>query len=221
MEEPTLVKILRVFREKGGKASEEEIRRALSGEKPAYIDRAFEELRNRGIIGKEGDLWEISSSPEVEALIQKLFELYEKVNRAAKRELLIRGILSQTSWQYLLRFEVLVEILEQEGLEREEVGEFIQKEVERGYIEKFKVIWVGRASAAPIFMPSYYLSYLAYISPEEYQKLRRNTSLPVFEDEYLLGKYPEEIATPAKEYIEREYRELCNILRERAFFHWL
>ncbi len=221
MEEPTLVRILRILQDKGGKASEEEIRGALSGEKPAYIDRAFEELRNRGILRREGDLWEISSSPEIEALVQKLFALYEKVARAAKKEMLVRGILSRTSWHYLLRFEVLLEILEQEGFEREEIREFIQKEVERGYIEKFKVVWVGKASGAPIFMPSYYLSYLAYISPEEYRKLRGNTSVPVFEDEYLLGKYPDEVAAPAREYMEREHKELCNMLRERAFFHWL
>ncbi len=191
----------------------------------AQVRRALAELVARELIDRHGeDYYRYRATPKADELCRKLFALYDKVSTRPQKELLVRGLLSQPGPRYLWYINKLLEVLEREGFTREDAIPFLNQETERGYIKRVRMIFVARIPfTAPPFIPYYYMSDFRNIDPNEYEQLKqqcRNSGLLMNEEYYLVGTYPPELSQPATQYVEKEKRQMRDMLWEEVSQQW-
>lgn len=205
---PTVVKVLKCLRDGKGGKTEEEISDSIK-EGEYYVSEALERLVKEDIIAREGKLYHYNATPRAEDFSGKMFKLYEKVIQKLHKEWLVRGLLSSTPSHYPLRESTLVEVLEREGFDTEETSTFLAQEIEQGYIEKSKIVFMGtKPSAIPPFR---FCSRVRFTTLDEYEELKeegKNSGLAIYEEDYLKGNYPPEVANPALEYLKRRRKEM-------------
>jgi len=221
---PTAVKVLKYLRDVSAPSTHNDISRAVR-DGQAHVRRALAELVARGLIDRHGeDHYRYRATPEADELCRKLFALYDKVSTRTQKELLVRGLLSQPGPRYLWHMNKLLEVLEREGFTREDAVPFLDQETEKGYIKRVRMIFVARIPfTAPPFIPYYYMSDFRNIDPNEYEQLKqqcRNSGLLMNEENYLVGTYPPELSQPATQYVEKEKRQMRDMLWEEAFQQW-
>jgi len=221
---PTAVKVLKYLMSVSAPSTHSNITRAVR-EGQTLVDRALDELIARGLIDEcEEGYYQYRAIPEADELCQKLFALYDRVSTRLEKELLARGLLSQPGPRYLWQLNKLLEVLEREGFTREDVVPFLDQETKRGYIQRIKIIFVARIPfTAPPFIPYYYISDFRNIDPNEYEQLEQqchNSGLSMSEEYYIAGAYPPELSQPAIQYVEKEKRQVRDMLREEAFQQW-
>lgn len=223
-EMPTIVKILGYLRDSKTARDYPDIISNV-GEGQEYLDKALEKLVSGGIIANEGGSYHYEATPRTEEFCQKMFALYEKVIKKPHLELLIRGLLCQFPSRYLVHLSTLHKVLEREGISKEQINAFLQQEIGAGHVKKIKLIYVGKASLPfPLYIPSYYFSYLRNIASIEYEKVEeycQSSGLLFHEEDYLLGDYPSELANPAREYLQREKQQMLDALKEQALGQWI
>jgi len=189
------------------------------------VRRALAELGARGLIDRHGeDYYRYRATPEADELCRKLFDLYDKVSTRPQKELLVRGLLSQPAPRYLWHMNKLLEVIEREGFSREDAIPFLDQETEKGYIKRVRMIFVARIPfTAPPFIPYYNMSDIRNIEPNEYEQLKQqyhNSGLIMNEENYLMGAYPPELSQTAAQYVEKEKRQMRDMLWEEAFQQW-
>ena len=221
---PTALKVLKYLRDISAPSTHSNITRVVR-EGQTLVARALDELIARGLIDKCGDdQYQYRSTPEADELCQKLFALYDKVSTRSQKELLARGLLSQPGTRYLWQMNKLLEVLEREGFTRGDAVPFLDLEAKKGHIQRIKIIFVARIPfTAPPFIPYYYISDFRNIDPDEYEQLGqqcRNSGLSMSEEYYITGAYPSELSQPAIQYVEKEKRQVRDMLREEAFQQW-
>ncbi len=221
---PTVVKALKYLRDVSAPSTHNDISRAVR-EGQAHVHRALTELVARGLIDRHGeDYYRYQATPEADEACRKLFALYDKVSTRPQKELLVRGLLSRPGPRYLWHMNKLLEVLEREGFTREDAVPFLDQETEKGYIKRVRMIFVARIPfTAPPFIPYYYMSDFRNIDSNEYEQLKqqcRNSGLLMNEENYLMGAYPPELSQPATQYVEKEKRQVRDILWEEAFQQW-
>ena len=221
---PTVVKVLKYLRDVSAPSTHNDISRAVR-DSQAHVHRALTELVARGLIDRYGeDCYYYRATPEADELCQKVFALYDKVSTRPQKELLVRGLLSQPGPRYLWHMNKLMEVIEREGFSREDAVPFLDQETKKGYIKRVRMIFVAKIPfTAPPFIPYYYMSDFRNIDPNEYEQLKqqcRNSGLLMNEENYLMGTYPTELAQPATQYVEKEKRQMRDMLLEEAFQHW-
>ena len=221
---PAAVKVLKYLKDVSVPSTPSDISRAVY-EGQALVDRALTELVARGLIDRHGeDQYAYRATPEAGELCRKLFALYDKVNARLQMELLVRGLLSQPGPRYLWHKNKLLEVLERDGFVREDAALFLDRETKKGCIKRVRVIFVARISfTAPPFIPYYYMSDFRNVDADEHEQLRqqcRTLGLSMSEEDYLMGAYPSEPSQPAIRYLEKEKRQIRDILREEAFQQW-
>jgi hypothetical protein len=219
---PTVVKVLKYLRETSAAHTNTNITRAVN-EGQTLVTKALAELVARGLLVKKGARYRYRVTPETDKLCQRLFELYDKLSTRPQMELLIRGLLSQPGPRYLWHLNELLGVAEREGFSRKDVTAFLDGEMEKGYLTRVKMIFVVRApSAAPPFIPYYYMSDFRNVQPDEFDKLKQchALGLSINEESYLMGTYPPELSQPAVQYVEQEKRQVRDALLEEAFQMW-
>ena len=221
---PAAVKVLKYLRDVSAPSTHNDISRAVR-EGQAHVHRALTELMVRGLIDRHGeDHYHYRGTPEADELYRKLFALYDKVSTRPQKELLVRGLLSQPSPRYLWHMNKLLEVLEREGFTREDAVPFLDHETKKGYIKRVRIIFVaGIPFTTSPFIPYYYMSDFRNIDPNEYEQLKqqcRNLGLLMNEENYLMGTYPPELSQPATQYVEKEKRQMRDMLWEEAFQQW-
>jgi len=221
---PTAVKVLKYLRDVSVPSTHNDISRAVR-EGQAHVHRALTELVAWGLIDRRGeDHYHYRATPEADELCRKLFALYDKVSTRPQKELLVRGLLSRPGPRYLWHMNKLLEVLEREGFTREDAVPFLDQETEKDYIKRVRMIFVARIPfTAPPFIPYYYMSDIRNIDPNEYEQLKqqcRNSGLLMNEENYLMGAYPPELSQPATQYVEKEKRQMRDMLWEEAFQQW-
>ena len=221
---PTAVKVLKYLMDVEVPSTYTDISRAVH-EGQALVDRALTELMARGLIYRhEEDRYHYRATPEADELCRKLFALYGKVSARPQKELLVRGLLSQPGPRYLWHMNKLLEVLDREGFAREDAVPFLDRETRQGYLKRIRMIFVARISfMAPRFIPYYYMSDFRNVDANEYEQLKqqcRNLGLLMNEEDYLMGAYPPELSQPAIQYVEKEKRQIRDMLREEAFRQW-
>jgi len=221
---PAAVKVLKYLRDVSAPSTHNDISRAVR-EGQARVHKALTELVARGLIDRHGeDQYRYRATPEADELCQKLFVLYDKVSTRPQKELLVRGLISQVSPRYLWHMNKLLGVLEREEFSREDAVPFLDRETKKGYIKRVRMIFVARIPfTAPPFIPYYYMSDIRNIDPNEYEQLKkqcRNSDLLMNEENYLMGTYPPELSQSAVQYVEKEKRQMRDMLLEEAFQQW-
>ena len=221
---PTVVKVLKHLMTAPEPSLYNDITRAVH-EGQVLVDRALAELIGRGVVDMCGEAsYHYRATPETDEFCQRLFALYDKVMSRSQKELFVRGLLSQPGPRYLWRISKLLEVLEREGFAREDAIQFLDQETKKGYIRRVKIIFVARISfMAPPFIPYYYMSDFRNVDNDEYEQLKQQGDRLGFamdEEDYLMGTYPPELSQPAVQYVEKEKRQIRDMLKEEAFRQW-
>lgn len=222
MFEPTALKVLGFLREHPQGADAPALEKKL-GVNNRYLRKALEKLLQGHLVVEEGGCYKPVSG--LDEFSQKYIKLYQKLNRDRECQLIVRGLLSGVARQgYLLRLESLLFLLEEEGFNREEIKEFLRTEMKKGYLTQVKVCFRGEGYllTCPAFIPLSYVYYSHRDGFGDYTELRerwRRQGLVLREDEYLMAEYPQELAAPARQYLDEERQEIKERLRREALHH--
>jgi hypothetical protein len=221
---PAVVKVIKYLKDTGAKKTQEELATIID-EPLEYVNKALGKLIAINVVTQEEEGYLYHATPDSNQFAAQLMEVYEKVNRKPAKEMLIRGLICQIPPQYLFHIHTLLEILQQEGVEREEFDQFLVQETAKGYLKRIRVVYIGKEpSIVPIYIPPYYfyrLHHLGIIDHQKYASLKQESKDDEFQEEdYLIARYPPELANPAREYIERERGELRDNLRKRGLVSW-
>lgn len=216
---PAITKVLKYLRENPTKKTKEQIS-SIIGEKQEYVNRALDKLVAIKVVAEEEGFYWYTFTLYSEDFSTKMLEVYDRVGKRPVKELLIRGLICQIPSHYLFHAETLLEILEKEGLDRKELEEFLEREIEDGYLKKIRIIYLGMGHLSlPLYIPSYYITHLRIVEWERYEGLKHKGA-ESYEEDYLMGQYPPELAEPAKEYIERERKDVKDKLKKEIFSTW-
>ena len=221
---PTILNLLEYLKNSQARKTREELSLIIN-ESPKYVNKALEKLQAMDMVEKEGGAFFYKPTRRNEEILARLKRVYEEVAKKPEKELVIRGIISEIPSQYLFHWDTLVKILEEEGISGEEAREFLEKEVEKGYLRKIRIIYIGLDPyPVPFSIPPfyyYYLCHLGVIDRERYQQIKgRYKDYELREEDYLICQYPSELANQAKEYISRERVEVRNRLRQKGWLSW-
>lgn len=220
---PTVVKVLQYLVNTTSPSTYNDISRAVQ-EGQALVDKALAELMARGLVDRRGRDYSYRASPEADELCRKMLALYDRVMVSQRKELLVRGLLSLPGLRCLWRVSKLLDVVEKEGLAREDIIPFLDEEVRAGYVSRAKIMFVARIPfTAPPFIPYYRIDDFRGVEADEYEQMKEQCArlgLSIKDEQYVAGTYPAEIAQPAVRYLEREKRQLRDILKEDAFQEW-
>jgi len=205
MVEPVVIKVLQLLWEHRSQGfSPEVIALKVRADVP-QVAQALKELIQRDLVEEAWGEYRYEPSPARQRIAATLLELYRRAALKPRRELLVRGLLSQ---RVPLRISVLLEALEGEGFEREEIARFLDEAMRQGYLQRVRVLRLEPD------LPAYPFArwmHPRFLEPEDYEHLKhvyQQRGVPFREEDCLLGNYPSEIAAPAKQYVEQEYAEL-------------
>ena len=208
---PTIIKILKYLKDTKAKKTKEELS-IIIGESPDYVNKALEKLIAVNIVvTKKNEYW-YNTTPSSNKLAERLIELYGIAFRGPPKELLIRGLICQIPYQHMLHLPVLMEILEKEGIEKQELDQFLNQEIDNGYLERTSVIFY-RYKFVPACMSPDYNPNPYYYTDRYRSHKQKDSNCELKEEDYLIVQYPPELSNPAKEYMEKERAELIDNLR--------
>jgi hypothetical protein len=178
------------------------------------------------VVTEENGKYQYDRNPESETFFGKLLEVCSLVDRGTQMELLVRGLVCSPPQPCLMRLSALMDILRLEGFSEEEVALFLKEETKRGYIKRIQLVFfMGRAHPMPTYVPQEYIGPLSWVDMETYHHVGNyatdgDTESPSAHEDYLLGRYSQELASQAKEYLDTEKAYIKEKLREEAMRHW-
>ncbi len=225
MFEPSSLKILRYLRSYRLPRSEAEIVQA-TGETPEFVEKALDKLSAQKIVVMEPGGYRYAGEARSDALYGKLGEVCALVSRGAELELLTRGLICATPQPCLIRLSAVLTILAGEGYNNDEVMDFIAEEIKKGNVKKIKLLfYLRRQSSLPTYVPQEYINPLSWVDTDSYHQVGHyvgedDPGFPSAHEEYLLGDYPREMASPAKEFLDTEKTYIKDKLREEAMRNW-
>lgn len=196
----------------------DDIIKGVSESQPA-VERALAELIKRKLIYRKGELYQYSALQEAEEVAQKLFTLYEQLNKP-ETELFIRGLLCQPGQPYMTLRKVLIAATEKEGLMTDEVTKLIQSDIQQSYIITRKLAFVVESIfLPPNFIPEYYVPHFRKINQIDYQRLEEkfdHSEFRLIVEDYLISRYPAEIARQSADYILRKRADVWEAIKTTA-----
>lgn len=221
---PTIVKVLNYLKDTKVKKTKEEL--SISIDEPQeYVNKALEKLIAIDVVTQEEGDYLYNDTPSSGEFCYRLAKLYETLGRKPNKELLIRGLICQIPSQYLFHFPTLVQMMQKEGIDKQELDQFLEQEIANGYLKIIRAVYTEmEPPVIPICIPPFYFNYLGHlgvINCDWYKSHRQEQrDYELWEEDYLIAQYPSELANPAKEYIEGERKELKNNFRSRELVSW-
>ncbi len=100
------------------------------------------------------------------------------------------------------------------------------KRAGQGYVERLKIMYRAREGLKHrcfSFIPLYYYPHFIMMKPDNTGRLRerlKETGVAMVEEEYLLGRYPKEIARQSRDYVFREKEYIRERIKNEAFDIW-
>ncbi len=184
---------------------------------------AIDKLVRQGVIRKENGNLFIAEGEENSRKVDSIIRFYAAVERTAHRGLLFRGILNATRNASLIHLETFMTLMEIEGFAREEVNGVLDEDAGKGYIERFTVMYRTRQgmehhcfSSIPLYCYPNFLMMRPGGSGRLRERLK-GTGIIMIEEEYLLGRYPKEIADQSREYVIKEKQHIRERIRNDAY----
>ena len=195
-------------------------------QKRAYTQKAIEMLVGRGIIRRENGLLTIVEGEENSRRVSGIMRFYDDVDRTVRRRLLFRGILNAAAYAYLVHFKTFTTLMETDGFGREDVDAVLDADGREGYVERLSIVYRAREGLEHRcfpFIPLHHYPHFIMMKPDDTGHLRerlRNAGVVMVEEEYLLGRYPKEIAHQSRDYMVREKEHIREKIRNEAFDIW-
>ncbi len=224
LDTPAIPRVLLHLKEKAegdGKAS---IMQSLPDK--AYTEKAIETLRTQGIIEEQDGLLRIVKGEENARTVEEIIRFYARVDAAARRRLLFRGILNSAQYACLVHLTTLKGLMETEGIDAEETEGLIEKDANLGLVERLPIMYrtrEGLPHKSFPFIPVYYYPHFIAMKTDNAEHLRerlRHAGIVMKEEEYLLGHYPKQVAAQAREYVQREKEYIREKIKDEAFDVW-
>ena len=195
-------------------------------QKRAYTQKAIEMLVGLGIIRRENGLLTIVEGEENSRRVSGIMRFYDDVDRMVRRRLLFRGILNAADYAYLVHFKTFTTLMETDGFSREDVDAVLDADGREGYVERLKVMYragEGLEYRCFPFIPLHHYPQFIMMKPDDTGHLRErlgSMGVVMVEEEYLLGRYPKEIARQSREYVVREKEHIREKIKNDAFDVW-
>lgn len=187
-----------------------------TGESQTRTEKALSKLSESGVIERDGAQFRYVPTEKAEEFARKFLGLYDKIIQAPQLEMTLRGILSSVGQPAAyLRLARIIEVMGKEGFNREEVVSFIERESDKGRIEKLYVIFTlkrpGSAGAIAYQHPAANSKWLRvidiprvpYPSPLAISTYYMSSSRDVDAEE--VARLKEEYLTPEGQAVEEEY----------------
>ncbi len=224
LDTPSIPLILEMLLECEEGREEPQVIEALTDE--TYGTRAVDILLKHGIVFREKGRLRICRGNEVARRVDQIISFYSDVKRAARKNLVFRGILNATYYKCLMHFGTCVGMMEQEGFNKGETIRMVDEEVQRGYVQHLKIVYRSRSGLKHKFfpfIPLYYYPHFIVMNADNVQPLRarlENAGIALTEEDYLLGNYPKELAAQSRDYILKEKHHIKDKIKSEAFDVW-
>ena len=221
---PAVPRVLRLLLHGRTGAGEDSVIEHL--QERAYTQKAIEMLVSQGIIRRGNGLLTIVEGEENSRRVVGIMRFYDDVDRLVRRRLLFRGILNAAHYAYLVHFNTFTTLMETEGFGREDVDAVLDTDGREGYVERLKVMCRAREGLEHrcfSFIPLHHHPHFIMMKPDNtghLQERLRNMGVVMIEEEYLLGRYPKEIARQSREYVVREKEYIREKIKNEAFDVW-
>ncbi len=224
LDAPAIPGVLRLLKEKVGGDRLTSVIESLPDR--AHVEKAIAALRTQGIIEEQDGLLKIAGGEEIARRVEGIIRFYAEVDGIARRRLLFRGILNSAQYACLIHLDTLFGLMEAEGNTAQVTEGLIEKDASLGYVERLKIMYRAREGlphkSFP-FIPFHYYPHFVAMKSDNTEHLRarlEHAGIVMIEEEYLLGRYPKQIAAQAREYVEREKEYIRNRIKDEAFDIW-
>ena len=192
----------------------------------SYAAKAVDTLVEHAIITREKGRLRICHGSEVAQKVLRIVSFYGEIQRAARKELMFRGILNATYYKCLIHFGTFIEMMEHEGFDKGETIGTLGEEVKQGYVQHLKILYRSRSGLKHKFfpfIPLYYYPHFVVTDANNAQPLRarlENPAITLTEEDYLLGNYPKELAAQSRDYILKEKNHVKEKIKDEAYDVW-
>lgn len=171
-----------------------------------HVDRSLKELVQRNIVIRNEEGYSYVSSQRSDEFLKKIFELYDIVGRRHLEKLLIRGLLHKAP----LQMNDFLNLMETEGYDREEIRSLLEEDITNGYVKKVKFPELNHLHY-PFLRRFFWFIRKRPTNLTDYEGLTnylKRQGLNIEEKDFLIGLYPSELLNPAKEYVDKEHKDL-------------
>jgi len=210
---PVLVEVVIYIHDsqKGGFTREEVIDSTRLS--PEEVDETLNLMIEKGLLKVFGNRF--FRTPAFDEMAPKLISIYSDLRGERSIELALRGALSLYS---PLREDMLKRAMLDLGFSAEEFDDLLIADIQKGYIRRVRAVHVGKIRSGSRLLPvGFYADLDLDVRPflEGFLEYYRRIGFieEIFEEVLLIGRYPPEIARPAREYIKNERVEVRNQLR--------
>ncbi len=221
---PAIPRVLQCVLAEAGGRREEDLAENPS-DRP-YVQKAVEMLVAQGIITRHDGVISIARGEANDRRVESILRFYSGVDRAVKGSLLFRGILNAARYSCLVHLGALVGLMGEEGFNRQDVEALLAKDGREGYVERLTVAYrtrEGLSYKSFPFIPLHHYPQYIMMKPDAQGRLQqrlKGAGVTIIEEEYLLGRYPKEIALQSREYLAREKEHLSDKIRDEGFDPW-
>jgi len=224
LDTPSIPRILEILLESEEGREELSLLQALGDE--ARATKALDLLLQHGIIARERGRVRICDGSGTACKVGQIVAFYKQVQRAARKNLVLRGILNATYYKCLVHLGTFVQMMEHEGFDGVETLRAVDEEAREGYVQRLKIAYRSRSGTKHKFfpfIPLYYYPHFVVMDADKMQPLRSRLETPgiaLAEEDYLLGNYPKELAAQSRDYILREKHHIKEKIKNEAFDVW-
>jgi len=199
------------------------------GESRQDTERLLHRLATSGVVVQEGEGYRYAGSPESDGLGLKLAQVYNRVGERSARQALLRGYMVQVPPRHPLHLGTLLEVLQREGLGRDEAMRLLESEMAGGYVTAVDIAPDGltRDWKKSLYLP-------VCLTPHQLRRLRRKGRVVSPEvdgaggskeaqsvaETYVVASYPRTLSEPAREHAEREGHDLKKHFDRMGVIGW-
>ena len=221
---PAVPRVLRILLQGRQGTSEDSVVESFHDKLCAQ--KAIDSLLDQGIIKRENGKLAIAEGEINSRTVGCIMQFYAAVERTAKRQLLFRGILNAAHHPSLVHFKTFITLMEAEGFGADETGAALDEDSREGYVERVTIMYrakEGLEHRRLSFIPLYCYPHFLMMKPESAGHLRerlKRTGVAMIEEEYLLGRYPKELASQSRDYVAMEKRHIREKIGNEACDAW-
>ncbi len=224
LDSPSIPRILEILLESEEGRDEPNLLQAVGDLR--HATKAVDILLQHGVIARERGRLRICQGSIAKTWVDQIVRFYSDIQRATRKELMVRGILNATYYKCLIHSVTFIEMMEHEGFDRQETLRTLEDEVRQGYVQHLKIAYRTRSGVKHkffSFIPLYYYPHFVVMDASTAEPMRsrlEGAGIVLEQEDYLLGNYPKELAAQAREYIQKEKNHIKDRIKGEAFDVW-